>query len=118
MAALIAVESHINPTAVGTHSELGILQIKFGTLMDIDRIMHRQVYHPDDRLDLEKSKEMCCIYLSHYTRGTVYPNVAAMYEDMARTWKGGPHGKHLDETTEYWHKVEAELLKTEITVPS
>jgi len=79
---------------------LGPAQITRGCLKDINRILGRQVYASNDRLDIFKSFDMFRVYVLHYwpvARG-------GCPETWARTWNGGPNGPAKKATERYWRR--------------
>ena len=54
-------------TAIGDNGNaVGCLQIWKIVVKDVNRIQKKQVFNDNDRLNREKSIEMCKIYLTHY----------------------------------------------------
>ena len=99
IAALIAVESGGNPQAIGDNGRaVGVLQIWPCVVEDVNRISGRH-YSMEDRLDVDKSKSICIIYLRHYGKGK-------SWEQRARIWNGGPRGDRKAATLPYWERVE------------
>lgn len=112
MPALIAVESSGNDKAIGDNGRgVGCLQIHPECIEDVNRIAGTR-YTLADRLDREKSKEICSIYLTHY--GKAYARTtgkAPTAETLARIWNGGPRGYAKSATIPYWRKVERTMAK-------
>lgn len=109
LAALIAIESGGNPSAIGDGGRaVGVLQIHAAVVEDCNRILamrgeaHR--YTLADRYSPAHSRAMAIVYLRHYC-----PNGTA--EQMARTWNGGPQGAQKQATVAYWSKVKKEIEK-------
>ena len=97
--ALCIVESSNNPSAIGDGGQaVGILQIHPIMIKDVNRILGKDAYTLRDRLDPEKSRKICRVYLSHYCKGK-------SFEVMARCWNGGPRGHRKQATEKYWVKV-------------
>jgi len=111
LAALIAVESGGNPFAVGDGGQaVGCLQIHPSVVADVNRIAGPKTakYTLSDRLEVEKSKQMCVIYLAYYaTEKRIGRPVTD--EDRARIWNGGPNGWRKPATVVYWVKVKRAL---------
>lgn len=108
--ALIIVESQGNDSAVGdTHlsePSIGVLQIRPIMVKEVNRILkmkgtkHR--YKMSDRWDREKSIEMFRIWQEFH-------HDDSDYEEIARSWNGGPKGPKNPKTYSYWKKVENQL---------
>jgi len=108
--ALIIVESQGNDSAVGdTHlnePSIGVLQIRPIMVKEVNRILkmkgtkHR--YKMSDRWDREKSIEMFRIWQEFHHNDS-------NYEEIARSWNGGPKGPKNPKTYSYWKKVENQL---------
>lgn len=111
LAALIAIESGGDPSAIGDGGKaVGCLQIHPVMVADCNRILAGRGeafrYTIDDRYSEAHSRAMAVIYLRHYC-----PNGSA--EQMARCWNGGPMGARKAATVGYWRKV-----KRQMEVPS
>lgn len=92
----------------GRDGEVGPLQIRACVVADLQRWGY--AYTLADRDDLEKSKQMCRIYLTRYgTRRRL--GHAPTFQDYARIWNGGPDGFREPETLPYWRKVQRQLEK-------
>ncbi|HPM74148.1 MAG TPA: transglycosylase SLT domain-containing protein [Saccharofermentans sp.] len=104
--ALIDVESKGNPKAIGDGGKaFGALQIHKICIDDVNRVYGTSFVH-EDAFDVEKAKEICRLYLSHY--GKHYERTekkTLTYEVLARIWNGGPKGYKKEATTSYWFKV-------------
>lgn len=108
--ALIFVESSGNDSAVGdTHlgePSIGVLQIRPVMVREVNRILklkgtkHR--YKLSDRWDRDKSIEMFMIWKEFHHNDSDY-------EEIARSWNGGPKGPKNPRTYNYWKKVETQL---------
>ena len=108
--ALIIVESQGNDSAVGdTHlgsPSIGVLQIRPIMVREVNRILklkgtkHR--YKMSDRWDRDKSIEMFLIWKEFHQDDS-------NYEEIARSWNGGPKGPKNPKTYSYWKKVENQL---------
>ena len=108
--ALIIVESQGNDSAVGdTHlgsPSIGVLQIRPIMVREVNRILklkgtkHR--YKMSDRWDRDKSIEMFRIWQEFH-------HDDSNYEEIARSWNGGPKGPKNPKTYSYWKKVENQL---------
>ena len=121
IATLMEVESDCNPNAIGDDGKaVGILQIHPITVDDVNRIMDMddEISHPvftlADRYDVEKSKQMCAIYLTYYlSKYLAYKPFTTMShkEICARLWNGGYQGlkNNPDATDAYWQKFENEI---------
>ena len=64
--ALIWVESRGDSKAVGSKDDIGVLQFTPILIEDVNRILGREVYTLEDRLDSLKSVEMFNIIQDHY----------------------------------------------------
>lgn len=64
--ALIWVESKGDSKAVGKNNDIGVLQFTPILIEDVNRILGREVYTLEDRLDSLKSVEMFNIIQDHY----------------------------------------------------
>ena len=108
--ALIIVESQGNDSAIGdTHlgsPSIGVLQIRPIMVREVNRILklkgtkHR--YKMSDRWDRDKSIEMFRIWQEFH-------HDDSNYEEIARSWNGGPNGPKNPKTYSYWKKVENQL---------
>lgn len=97
IAALIAVESGGDDKAIGDKGKaVGCLQIWPIIIRDCNRIIGQNKYTLKDRLNRQKSIEICKIVLSHYEVGD---------EAQARRWNGGTNWRQKPETIKYWNKV-------------
>lgn len=103
LSALIAVESHGNPKAIGDRGKaVGILQIHAGVVDDVNRVYHTHYRWPEDCFDPAKSRAICRQYISIYYGGSD-PEV------IARLWNGGPRGIRSRATVSYWNRVRKHL---------
>lgn len=64
--ALIWVESRGDSKAIGKNNDIGVLQFTPILIEDVNRILGREVYTLEDRLDSLKSVEMFNIIQDHY----------------------------------------------------
>lgn len=105
--ALFLVESggRLHPPD-GRDGEVGPLQVRACVIADLNRWGYP--YTLDDARDLEKSKQICTIYLAHYATRARLGREPTL-QDMARIWNGGPDGWRKRSTLPYWHKVKARL---------
>lgn len=99
--ALIEVESHGDPNAVGSCGDRGILQITPILIQEVNRLGGSFTH--EDAWDEEKSKEMFYIIARHYCP-------EHDFEKMARIWNGGPRGPYKSCTRSYWNKVQKQLI--------
>ena len=99
------VESRGNATAEGEDDEVGILQIRPIMVEEVNRIVGRQRFTLDDRLDPEKSREMFWIYTDHWN----LKRHDHSDEGIARRWNGGPNGHNNTNTLDYWNRVAARI---------
>lgn len=90
---ICSVESNFNPQAVNGDA-VGIAQIRPICVDDVNKILGEDVYSNEDRLDVNKSREIYWVYTTHYGGST--------FEERARIWVGGPSGRGSDS---YWKKV-------------
>ena len=104
---LMLVESGNDPNAVGDDGQaVGILQIHPCVIEDVNRI-HKKNYTLADRFNVEKSEEICRLYLEHYCRYFRKPTA----ETLACIWNGGPMGPKKEATKLYWYKVRLAIIK-------
>lgn len=108
--ALIAVESCGNPNAIGDNGQaVGVLQIHPACVQDVNRITGK-AYNIHDRVNPQKSREICAAYLMHYgKRYERRTGKTATAEVYARIWNGGPSGYRRESTRAYWRKVQAAM---------
>lgn len=105
---LMVVESGNDPNAVGDNGRaVGVLQIHPEVVEDVNRI-YKKTYTLEDRLNVEKSQEICRLYLEFYSRYFKYPSA----KTMACIWNGGPMGPKKESTQKYWFKVRLAILKS------
>jgi len=106
--ALIKVESGGKIGAVGDGGlAVGVLQIHPIVIDDVNRI-YKTKFTLKDRLDPEKSKTICRLYLDYY--GRQYAKKTGLKptdEVLSRIWNGGPGGWKKQSTVKYWNKVKA-----------
>ena len=101
--ALIQVESNGNDKAIGDNgAAVGCLQIHKVMVDDVNRILGKQKFTYNDRLDRSKSIAMFNIFTDHYSPG-------ASDEVKARRWNGGPKGDSKTATQAYWRKVQRQI---------
>lgn len=108
--ALISVESNGNDSAIGDRHlgepSIGVLQIRPIMVREVNRILKlkksNKRYQLKDRFDREKSIEMFMIWYEFHHKDS-------NYEDIARSWNGGPKGPKNPKTYSYWKKVEKQL---------
>lgn len=107
--AIAKIESNNNDQAVGDKGRaVGRYQIWKVVVDDVNRIIGRNHFTYADRKDAKKSRQMCAIYLAHYSK--VYERKTgkrATAEIKARIWNGGPNGWRKSSTIKYWNKVKA-----------
>lgn len=108
--ALIHVESNGRDEAISRKGELGCLQISAAVVEDVNRFAGTR-YTYDDRLNRQKSIEICRIYLEHYcSRERLKRDPDP--RDYALVWHFGPKGylrANEPEAKRYWSKVRAAL---------
>lgn len=108
--ALISVESNGNDSAIGDkylgEPSIGVLQIRPIMVREVNRILKlkksNKRYQLKDRFDREKSIEMFMIWYEFHHKDSDY-------EEVARSWNGGPKGPKNPKTYSYWKKVEQQL---------
>lgn len=108
--ALIQVESRGNDSAVGDvhlgEPSIGVLQIRPIMVREINRILKlkgsKYRYKNKDRFSRDKSIEMFTIWKEFHHKDSDY-------EEIARSWNGGPKGPKNPKTYSYWKKVEQQL---------
>jgi len=117
--ALIAVESSGRDDAVGDGgASVGCLQIGLDVIEDVNLLARTsEKYMPEDRIDREKSIEICRAYL-RYWGGQLEKREGrpATDKDLALIWNMGPYGyrkAHCKAGLDYWCKVEEILEKEE-----
>jgi hypothetical protein len=109
--AMIIVESQGNDSAIGdkhlgSNYAVGALQIRPIMVKEVNRILklkgdeHR--FKLKDRYDREKSIQMFMIWKEFHHKDSDY-------EEIARSWNGGPNGPKKSRTYNYWKKVENQL---------
>lgn len=108
--AIKQVESSGRPDAVGTDSELGILQITPIMVAEVNRILdlrglQREHFTLDDRLSVRDSEAMFWIYTDFWCDQTHDYSL----EGIARRWNGGPEGHRKPSTEAYWRRVSAQM---------
>jgi hypothetical protein len=104
IAAIIRVESHGNSAAVGTHGELGPLQIRPAVVEDVNLFKPGAHFTLDDRAHLDRAIAIFRAYIDHYADAKRLGHEATL-EDIARIWNGGPNGWCRACTLPYWAKV-------------
>ena len=107
---LIMIESSGDPNAVGAHDDVGILQITPIYLMDVNRILGKEVYKLNDRYDPAKSKQMTRVYLTHYAPKICRDEAVSVLDRLlilGAIHHGGPKGytKHAKHMTSYRIKI-------------
>lgn len=106
--ALIQVESGGDPKLIGDNGEaVGVLQIHIEVVQDVNRV-YKTKYKANDRYDVEKSKEICRLYLTYYATEKRLGHKPTQ-EDMARIWNSGPKGFTKSVSDVYWIKVKKAL---------
>ena len=97
--AVMQVESGGDPLVVGDGGRaVGAFQIHKIMVAECNRIVVRQKWTMEDRIDPVKSLEMFKTYCLHY-----WPKGGP--EQWARGWNGGPNGPKRASTLDYWRKV-------------
>ncbi len=104
--AIEQVESRGDANAVGDSGlAIGAFQIHPIMVRDVNRFS-KVKFVLADRLDREKSREICRLYLKHYASGK-------NFEVMAACWNSGPRGEQKLKTNKnvqnYVKKIQAEL---------
>lgn len=111
--AIAIVESNNNPSAIGDNGKaVGSYQIWKIVVDDVNRIIGRNHFTYEDRKCPAKSKQICILYLNHYSK--VYERKTgnkATEEVKARIWNGGPNGWKKESTKKYWEKIKKVLKK-------
>lgn len=109
--AIIYVESRGNDSAIGDRhikggEAVGALQIRPIMVREVNRILRIQKsddrFNLKDRFSREKSIEMFLVWKDYH-----HPNGG--FEEIARTWNGGPRGLKNSRTEKYWIKVQQQL---------
>lgn len=109
--AMIYVESRGNDSAVGDRhikggEAVGALQIRPIMVREVNRILKIQKsekrFDLADRYDREKTIEMFSVWKNYH-----HPDGG--FEEIARTWNGGPRGHKNKRTEKYWIKVQQQL---------
>ena len=109
--ALIYVESKGNDSAIGdrhlgSQYAVGVLQIRPIMVREVNRILKlkgdEHQFQLKDRYDREKSIQMFLIWKEFHHKDSDY-------EEIARSWNGGPNGMKKPRTYSYWKKVEKQL---------
>jgi len=110
---LIQIESGGDPNALGDFDShdvpqaAGILQIHKICVRDVNRI-YDTTYTSQDRFSVEKSINICKLYLLHYGNENRLGHKPTP-EDLARIWNGGPNGWKKKSTLPYWEKCKTEI---------
>jgi len=89
---------------------LGPLQITRIFVDDVNRILGKQWYSYENRIDYKKSTEMATVYLTyHCTRDKIghEPDL----KDYCMTFKGGPHGVWKQSALNYWDRIVVKYYK-------
>jgi hypothetical protein len=109
--AIIYVESKGNDSAIGDRHlgknyAVGVLQIRPIMVREVNRILRlkkdKHRFKLKDRYDREKSIQMFLIWKEFHHKDSDY-------EEIARSWNGGPKGMKNPRTYSYWKKVERQL---------
>lgn len=108
--ALISVESNGKADAIGDGGKAkGCLQIHNVVVEDVNNFFKTNYIH-DDAFDMEKAKDICRKYLSHWSKYyKQQEGKEATDEVLARIWNGGPFGYRKMATMPYWNKVKVFL---------
>ena len=108
IAAIMAVESHGNPAAIGDGGRAhGPLQIHREVIEDVNRFDGTS-YTIADAHDPAKAEDIFRRYVRRYaTRARLGHEPTE--EDVARIWNGGPNGWRKPDTLGYWGKVRRHL---------
>ena len=113
--AIIYVESRGNDSAIGDrhlvgNEAVGALQIRPIMVREVNRICKRigsdQRFTLKDRFDRDKSIHMFMIWKKFHHKDS-------NFEQIARSWNGGPRGPKSSRTIKYWNKVEKQLNQTQ-----
>ena len=113
--AIIYVESRGNDSAIGDrhlvgNEAVGALQIRPIMVREVNRICKRigsdQRFTLKDRFDRDKSIHMFMIWKKFHHEDS-------NFEQIARSWNGGPRGPKSSRTIKYWNKVEKQLNQTQ-----
>lgn len=110
IAAIIAVESGGDPSAIGDNgAAFGALQIHAAYVADANAHSGNNWKH-EDAFDTDVAIEIFKAYMSRYavSSKTGQPISA---EIICRIHNGGPSGWKRDSTLPYWNKVKKELLR-------
>ena len=98
--ALAWAESENDPNAVGDEGRaVGLYQIHQIYVIDVNRILGKDIYTIHDRLDPIKSRDMTIIYIQHYAGVKAGPekrDKMQLWEKMARIHNAGPDGWRND----------------------
>lgn len=119
--AVAAVESGGNPSAVGKHGELGLLQITQAVVDDCNRIQKAVRFEHQDALQPELAEAMFRIYVGYYGRGLATAiRMPINIRDMAMLWHYGPAGvmRHSAEADDYCDRVENLVAEYERKQPA
>ena len=115
--AICKVESNNNRNAIGDNGNaVGIVQIWKICVDDVNRIIGSEKYKYKDRLNVRKSQEMFCIYLTHY--GNYYQKKTgrrATVAVLSAIWNSGPNGAEKLKTNK---KVQAYVKKVKRVLAS
>ena len=103
--AIEQIESGGNSNAVGDNGKaVGAYQIWPIMVKEVNRILGKDRYCLKDRLDRNKSREMCRIFLMNCKKGLSLP-------DLGRCWNGSYDGYKKESTKKYGEKIRKILGK-------
>lgn len=112
IAALAQVESGNNAHAVGKHGELGLLQITPAVIEDVNRFQRTIHFTLEDRLNPDRSWQVCRLYLERYVGAEVLESPDGAQRG-ALVWHRGPNVwklRNAPECRRYWRKVRAAMV--------
>lgn len=101
--ALIWVESKGDSKAVGKNNDVGVLQFTPILIEDVNRILGREVYTLEDRLDSLKSVEMFNIIQDHY-------NPQHDYHLALKIWNGHAPLSYHRKVMDRFNQIKNEAL--------
>jgi hypothetical protein len=104
---LVIVESGNDPSAIGKHGELGVLQERRIFVEQVNIILGAQVYKPEDRLNPVKSRDMAKIWLAHFVTADRLGR-EPRWQDYAGCfccgWDGMKKPENAEKVRKYWER--------------
>ena len=113
---LCTIESSDNPSAIGDGgSAIGVLQIHAIMVRECNRLIGKEAFHPNDRLDPIKSRAMADVFLRRRVQN-VNLLTSKEIEDCVKSWNGGPSWKRgsdkkIENVGKYYQRFIAEASR-------